>query len=74
DHAFGGAAVFQLTHQVNSDIENAKVKPDAPKGQLYNLEKDPYQTMNVYNKYPKVVKKMARLLDRKVNRQNSTRK
>ncbi|RJV32889.1 arylsulfatase, partial [Bacteroides sp. AF25-38AC] len=74
DHAFGGAAVFQLTHQVNSDIENAEVKPDAPKGQLYNLKKDPYQTTNLYNKYPKMVKKLAKLLDEKVNIEKKTRK
>lgn len=73
-HTFGGAAVFQLTHQVNSDIENAKVKPDAPQGQLYNLEKDPYQTTNLYNKYPKMVKKLAKLLDEKVNIEKKTRK
>ena len=66
--------MFQLTHQVNSDIENAKVKPDAPQGQLYNLEKDPYQTTNLYNKYPKMVKKLAKLLDEKVNIEKKTRK
>ena len=74
DHDFGGSAAFQLTHYVNSDIKNAMIKTDAPKGQLYNLEKDPYQTNNLYNKYPKIVKKLDKMLNEKVNKQKSTRK
>ena len=61
DHDFGGSAAFQLTHYVNSDIKNAMIKTDAPKGQLYN-------------KYPKIVKKLDKMLNEKVNKQKSTRK
>ena len=57
-HDFGGAATLPFTGQKNSDIENGKIKKDAPPAQLYNLEEDPYQHTNVYNKHPEVVEKM----------------
>lgn len=57
-HAFGGPSVFPFTNQKNSDIENGKLKADAPKAQLYNLETDPYQTTNVYRDYPEIAKAM----------------
>lgn len=63
DHAFGGPAAFPFTGQENSDIENGKIKKDAPPGQLYDLEKDKYQQMNVYNDHPEVVKHLKDELD-----------
>jgi len=57
-HAWGGAAGVTFVGGVNSDIENGKIKEDAPKGQLYNLEEDKYQTTNLYNQYPNIVKEM----------------
>ncbi|MCM8542554.1 MAG: sulfatase-like hydrolase/transferase, partial [Lentisphaeraceae bacterium] len=63
DHLFAGAATQQFTGMVNSDIENNKVKADAPNAQLYDLESDPYQKVNVYNQYPEVVKKLQSRLD-----------
>lgn len=36
--------------------------PDVP-GQLYNLKDDPGETINVYSKHPKVVKKLKTLLE-----------
>lgn len=58
EHAFGNAAAFPFTKQINSDIENGKIKENAPDGQLYNLEIDPYQTKNVYSSYPLIVSEM----------------
>lgn len=57
-HTFGGAGAFKFTHQVNSDIADGKIKPNAPKGQLYDLEKDPFQSNNVYDHFPDIVDKM----------------
>jgi hypothetical protein len=62
DNNFGGAAAFTFTGQVNSDIVNGGVRPDAPPAQLYDLENDPYQRINLYSTHPKVVKEMDDLL------------
>ena len=51
-HGLGGPAAFQLTGQVNSDIENARLKPDAPETQLYDLESDPFEKQNVIRQHP----------------------
>jgi arylsulfatase A len=59
DHTFGGAAVFKLTKQTNSDFtEDGELRPDAPPAQLYDLEKDPYQEINIYNENPEVVQRL----------------
>ncbi|MDF7825968.1 sulfatase-like hydrolase/transferase [Pontiellaceae bacterium B12227] len=58
-HAWGGAAVTKLVHTPNSDIVNGKIKPNAPRAQLYDLEADPNQTKNLFNQYPEVVQEMA---------------
>ena len=63
-HLLGGAAATKYTKQINSGIIGGKIKPDAPKAQLYHLAKDPYQTANVFAKYPAKVKE----LDAKVNK------
>ena len=73
EHTLGGPPAFLLTGQQNSDIENGKIKPGAPPAQLYDLEADPAQKYNVYNKYPKVVKAMEKLLDEAINKKQSTR-
>ena len=62
-HAWGGPPAVALVGGVNSDIENGKIKEDAPAAQLYNLEEDKYQTTNVYNQYPEVVKEMKAVLE-----------
>ncbi|TCL66812.1 arylsulfatase A-like enzyme [Mariniflexile fucanivorans] len=62
-HAWGGAPAVAFIGGVNSDIENGKIKKDAPKAQLYNLEEDKYQITNVYTKYPEVVKEMETILE-----------
>lgn len=67
-HAWGGPAGAKLLGSKNSDIENGKIKADAPPAQLYDLEADPNQTQNLYNKYPDVVAMMdGRLSELKDN-------
>jgi arylsulfatase A-like enzyme len=62
-HGFGGPAAITFSGRVNSDIENGKIKKTAPFAQLYDLEKDPSQTVNLYNLYPDVVQQMEDLLE-----------
>lgn len=62
-HAFAGPAAATFTNHPNSDIENGKIKSDAPPAQLYDLENDVNETTNIYNKYPEIVKEMAEILD-----------
>jgi arylsulfatase A len=61
-HSFGGAAAIAYAGYENSDIEEGKIKKNAPPAQLYDLEKDLSQTTNLYLQYPEVVKEMEALL------------
>jgi arylsulfatase A-like enzyme len=63
-HAFGGPAAISYAGYENSDIENGKIKPDAPPAQLYDLENDLKQTKNLYREHPEVVKELEALLER----------
>ena len=63
DHNLGGPAAFRLTGQVNSDVANGQLKPDAPPGQLYDLEADPRQARNLYSERPEVVAELKAKLD-----------
>jgi arylsulfatase A-like enzyme len=62
DHAWGGPAAVTLVGGVNSDIENGRIRKDAPPAQLYDLEADVNQTKNLYAEYPEVVREMEALL------------
>lgn len=62
-HAWGGPPAVAFVNGVNSDIENGKMKKDAPPAQLYNLEEDVNQTKNVYNQYPEIAKQMEAILE-----------
>lgn len=62
-HNLGGAAAFALTKQKNSDIVDNKIREDAPLEQLYDLEKDPYQSENVVAQNPKVKQELQQILD-----------
>jgi arylsulfatase A len=62
-HAFGGPAAIAYAGYENSDIENGKLKKDAPPAQLYDLEKDLKQTRNLYREHPEVVKELKALLE-----------
>ncbi|WP_372774719.1 arylsulfatase [Mangrovibacterium sp.] len=61
-HAWGGAPAVAFVGGKNSDIENGKIKEDAPPAQLYDLEKDVNQSTNLYNEYPEIVKEMDAIL------------
>lgn len=62
DHDLGGAAAHKLTGQVNSDVEDGMLKPDAPNHQLYDLESDPAQTVNVVEDNPEKAEELLNLL------------
>ena len=61
-HAFGGPAAITYAGYTNSDIENGKIKQDAPPAQLYDLENDVQQTRNLFRERPEVVKELKTLL------------
>jgi arylsulfatase A len=64
DHMLGGPAALKFTGETNSDIEDGRIKPDAPPTQLYDLTSDPWQSRNVVREHPDVATRlMARLRD-----------
>ncbi|TWT58614.1 Arylsulfatase [Thalassoglobus neptunius] len=78
DHTFGGPPAVHFVGSVNSDIEDGKIRKDAPPAQLYNLEDDRSQTQNVINEHPELVEELRVLLsryapaqDEKASKQNS---
>jgi len=62
EHAFGGAAAIAYAGYENSDIENGKIKADAPPAQLYDLKNDLRQTTNLYREHPELVAELDALL------------
>lgn len=62
-HLISGVAATKRTQQINSDIANGKIKPDAPKTQLYDLINDPQQTRNIINEHPEVARQMQSRVD-----------
>lgn len=70
-HDFGGAAAFPFTGAENSDIANGEIKENAPPAQLYNLEEDRNQKVNLYSQYPDTVKALQQLLQKVLEADNS---
>lgn len=62
DHALGGGGALKFTGETNSDFANGKLKPGAPKAQLYHLIQDPRQTTNIIEAHPDIAKRMAERL------------
>lgn len=62
DHTFAGPSAASFVGSVNSDIENGKIKSDAPPAQLYDLESDTNQTQNVHDQNSDVVSEMNSML------------
>lgn len=62
DFERGGPGAHLLTLQVNSDVENGKLKGNASPAQLYDLKADQSQTTNLYNEHPAIVRRMRSLL------------
>ena len=45
--------------QINSDVnDEGQLKAEAPPAQLYNLDIDPQQKVNVYHENPDIIEKM----------------
>ena len=58
----------------NSDYTaDGQLKADAPPGQLYDLEKDPNETTNLYNEHPDIVKRLDELLAKLRKKGNTAR-
>jgi arylsulfatase A len=62
DHLLGGPGALKFTREINSDIANGKIKPDAPDAQLYDLAADPSQARNVIREHPQQAALMAKHL------------
>ena len=62
DHTFAGPPAASFVGSVNSDIEDGRIRKDAPPAQLYDLNVDPSQTRNVHDEFPEVVKELSELL------------
>lgn len=63
DHTFAGPPAISFVGSANSDIENGKIKKDAPPAQLYDLEADVRETQNLYSDFPEVVNELDTLLE-----------
>ncbi|MEO1527038.1 MAG: sulfatase-like hydrolase/transferase [Planctomycetota bacterium] len=61
-HTFAGPPAATFVGSVNSDIEDGKIKKDAPSAQLYDLESDRNQTENVYKRHPAIIAELNELL------------
>ena len=64
EHLLGGPAALKFTGEVNSDIENGRIKPDAPATQLYDLTSDPSQKVNVTRQHPEITRQLADMLEK----------
>jgi len=62
DHGLGGPGALNFTGDINSDIENGEIKPDAPQEQLYDLAADFKQTRNVILENPEIADNMRKIL------------
>ena len=62
-HALGGPGAVGFSGRENSDIVDGKIREDAPPAQLYNLEDDVAQTINLYDRHPELVKEMKSILE-----------
>lgn len=61
-HNLGGGGALAFTGRVHSDYAKGKLKPGAPKAQLYHLANDPGQKTNIILTHPDVAKRMAERL------------
>jgi arylsulfatase A len=62
EHALGGPAALKFTGEVNRDVEDGRLKPDAPNEQLYDLQTDPAQSRNVVREHPEIAARLRALL------------
>jgi arylsulfatase A len=59
---FGEGYMAKLGYKNSDYDEDNKLHSDAPPAQLYNLKDDPSQAVNLYGKYPELVKHMDAVL------------
>jgi len=64
DHQGSGGNDYHKWEGLDAYILPEKA-PDAP-GQLYDLEKDPGETTNLYFQHPDIVKELKALLDKSI--------
>lgn len=62
DHALGGPAALAFTGELNSDVIDGMLRPDASPAQLYDLEADPRQASNVIREHPEVARRLQERL------------
>ena len=62
-HTFAGPPAVSFVGSVNSDIENGKIKKNAPSAQLYDLTNDMKQARNLHDQYPDVVRDLSGVLE-----------
>ncbi|MCX7047200.1 MAG: arylsulfatase [Candidatus Sumerlaeota bacterium] len=64
EHLLGGPGALKFTGELNSDIENGRIKSGAPSEQLYDLSSDLSQSRNVVRDHPEVAARLkAQLRD-----------
>lgn len=71
-HNFGGPAALKFAGEANSDVEDGRLKPDAPLAQLYNLATDPTQSRNIIRDHPEIAQRLAARLA-EIQKQSVTR-
>ena len=59
EHMLGGPAALQFAGQVNSDVVDGRLTPDAPATQLYHLGDDPRQARNLAREQPEIAARLA---------------
>jgi arylsulfatase A-like enzyme len=73
DHGLGGPAALKFAGESNSDVEDGRLKPDAPAEQLYDLSSDPRQNRNIVREHPEIAANMKALLERCRNEPRTAR-
>lgn len=61
-HDFAGAAALKFTGQITSDVEDGRIRDDAPPAQLYDLITDPGQRTNLHDQHPEIVADLKKTL------------
>ncbi len=72
EHLLGGPAALKFAGQVNSDIEDGRIKKGGSSAQLYNLKLDPSQRKNVIRKFP-VRARLMRFKLEEIRKESSSR-
>lgn len=65
---------WKIGRKTGDYTADGQLKPDAPPGQLYDLEKDSAETTNLYNAHPDIVKRLGGLLTELRKKGNTARK